>query len=456
MHPKAKQIIDKINKKIDNNNNNFFYIAHEAERALGLEKLIKNYQVVCFEPDHIANSVNALVVREKKNARQFINETTLIKKGDMIQTFNHFPCTYKIASNKRYKILNPIPKIAKSIEDKFFLPKFLENINIRTPYYKITDLNESAIKNFSSEKIVIQLQKGHTGNSTFIPQSDQELKLLLDQYKGSLVKISKFIEGIPLTINGCITNKGIFISGLQYQITGMTDTFTGKGVSIGNDWGIGNIYKNEYGKQIFDIVSKIGQSMRKMGFFGLFGVDLIVNDDIHVIEINARQTGNIPMQTKLEILNDHIPLILLHISHFLNIEIDLSPENEILPLNGSQIFIRAKEKISIKNSIKSGIYRLQSDNSAIIWENGKPKQFKPDVFFIDEERDMPLIYQNDGYSIEDIINGGFFLFCKPKGLTKEATNELARMQFLESIVQNDLTIKPWVSKAIKKIENYIL
>ncbi|BCX14026.1 MAG: hypothetical protein KatS3mg085_558 [Candidatus Dojkabacteria bacterium] len=454
MDKKTRNLIEKINKKL--NNKNFYYISKEAERGLGLEKLINNYQVVCKENDHIAQSVSAQVFENARNTTELLTKNPKIKEGDVVQTFYHQITLYSKLVQKKCKVLNPNPSFSKIFEDKIKATKFLESAKVKFPKFKITTLDIDSIKSFPAQKMVIQLPKGHTGVGTLILDKSDNIAEKIKNLKGSLVKISEFIDGIPMTINGCITNNGVFVSGVQYQITGIPEACSNEATTVGNDWGLGyKIYKN-HKNEIIRNIQKIGEAMRKIGFYGLFGVDFILNNDVWIIEINARQTANLPMQTKLELQHDTLPLMCLDIAHFLDIDFDYSAPSDLTPLEGSQIFLRAKNDCIVKESLKSGIYRLQSDNSALVWQNNKPVDVKKNIIFLDEEKDMPLVFQNDGYSIDEIQNGGFVILFKPKFSQKTIAEEIARFQFKNSIVQENFKVKPWILKALQKIENYML
>src|SRR5690606_8657927 len=140
------------------------------------------------------------------------------------------------------------------------------------------------------------------------------------KYLGNVVKIAEYVAGDAYTVNACITKKGVFVAGLQYQITGVRELTAGEGSTVGNDFSYANKLGSSIRVKIFEVTKKVGEIMQRDGFRGLFGLDIVVRmGEIYIIEINARQTANIPLQTKLEFLQDKIPLSLINLAEWLGV-----------------------------------------------------------------------------------------------------------------------------------------
>ncbi len=475
MNNKTQELLDKINELTKDNR--IIYFAKDAERALGLENYLDNYYIVCIDESYITQEISKTYpsrifcaqsegIELKTNSTlNLINHPKTIEWLKKVtngkfyaQLFQFNNPTYLNLQNLGGTILNNSATLNRMFEDKLSQTKILHENGILTPKTEVKEVIDDEYNSISKdygEKFVIQLDRAHTGIGTFIITNEDEFNNFKNNYSGNIVKLSEFIEGEPYTINGCVTKNGIFICGLQYQITGYEELTAGKGSTVGNDWSLANSLAEEIKSKIFNETEKIGNIMKEKGFKGLFGIDLIIKDnEIFIIEINARQTANISMQTKLEIQQDQIPLELLHLAEFLGVEVSFSPEERINQLEGSQIFLRAKQdKFQIKTHLDSGIYRLQSDNSAFDWSSGSPER-KEKVIFIDEEKDKPLVWQKDGYSVDQITDGGFVLLVQNQNSIKDKYEEVARMQFQNQIVYNN-KVTPWVIEAMKVLENLL-
>ncbi len=487
MNTNTQRLLDQVNTKLKNMP--LFYFSREVERSIGLENLLENYHIACIEDHYIVDqlikngkSINCL---EKHGIKLDANSSlNLLSSKEILDWMNKItngkefyaqffqpttPAIVKIQSMNG-TLLNNDYKLNRFFENKLSQYQTLKNNAIKIPKGEIVDCsltNYAELKKKYGEKIVIQLDRAHTGSGTFFIESLENWDEFIKNYNGNIVKVTEYISGEPYTLNACIASSKIYISGLQYQITGYSELTDGKGSTVGNDWSYANTINEDLKSRIVDEMQKIGEVMQDKGYRGLFGVDLIVNgDDVKIIEINARQTANIPMQTKIELQSDVVPLSLLHLAEFLNIKIPFEPAKELYNLEGSQVFLRAKEnEFKINNSIQSGIYRLQSDNSARDWKEGG---FKGGVIMLDEDGDKPLIWQSDGYSVENIHDGGLILLVQKVGTIKKRFEELARMQFKSQIVHSGpsggQTIKPtsrvgklapWTLEAMSTIERMI-
>ncbi|MFS8130608.1 MAG: ATP-grasp domain-containing protein [Candidatus Dojkabacteria bacterium] len=478
MNPHTKKLIEQVNLKLKDAP--LFFFSRDMERSLGLESVLKNYYVASIESSYISESLKSVkdgdILTLQDEGVDLKSDSTLeLVKNEKIskwikskapnkfyaQFFHFNQPAISVLEELGGTVLNSSADLNRKFEGKLSQYKVFTDNNIPTPKAVITNISEvtweSLKGDLATDKFVVQEDRAHTGTGTHFVESEPGFLFIKKHLEGNTVKISQMIEGNPYTVNGCVTKKGVFVAGLQYQITGIKALTPGEGSTIGNDWSHG--YKSpteEMRQSIFKVAKKIGEIMQKDGFRGLYGIDLVLNDNkIYVIEINARQTANIPMQTKLEIAQSHIPLALINLAEWLDIDFEISPFEKLSLLEGGQIFLRSKtDGFTIKEELKSGIYRLQSDNAATkrIAEQGEWTM--DEVIYIDEEQDKPLIWQKDGYSIDYIEEGGFVLLVQKKGQIRNKFDEVARMQFKNQIVFID-GISPWIIEAMKAIEDRI-
>lgn len=456
MNKLTQRLIEQVNQKL--NHKKYFYFSKEAERGIGLENLTQNYKVICSNLDGVATQINARVVSPKNSSELFDLDFINLQTNNehfFAETFYHSSTLqYKIKSQNG-TLLNPDSSVSKFFESKLNLNLLLDKLDITHPKSRNLQLLPENLKGLDFP-IVIQLDKSHTGTGTFIVKERSELEFIVNKYKATECKISEYIDGIPVTLNGCITQKDIFINGLQYQITGMLPMTNSLSTTVGNDFTLGSTYLEKYGEKFRQIMRKLGDEMRKQGFFGLFGIDAIIREsEVYVIEINARQTANIPLQTQLELLHDQVPLKLIHIAHFFGIDTS-DIKVELNPLDGAQIFLRSRsDEFKINIGYQSGIYRLQGDNSAIKWENGVPTSQKPNTIFLDESKDKSLIFQKEAYRLDQIDNGGFLMLTQNKLNIRAKSEEILRFQFKEGIVKNG-KIEAWILESLNSIYNSLL
>lgn len=466
MHYYTKKLIEQVNSALDNRS--LIYFARDAERGLGLEKYINNYYIAAIEDGYIVDQLGQKAFSLMKNIQVGTSSTLELvsnaKTIEWVKTITQsqpfFAQLFQFSQPAVHKlealggsVLNNSANLNRKFEDKLSQVKVFSAKGIKFPEYEVVTLKEQTYEEVSElmgdENFVVQINRAHTGSGTFFIKDSIDWDSVINSYSGNEVKISKFVDGDSYTINGCVTKKGIYIAGLQYQITGIPELTHGLGSTVGNDFSFANNLSDNVRTDIFQLAKKVGEVMSEGGFRGLFGIDVLVeNESVYLVEVNARQTANISLQTKLEILNEKIPLSLINLAEWLNIDLEFEPFKEIEKLEGSQVFLRSRvDGFKVSEQLKSGVYRLQSDNAALLMPDSL-------VINIDEEKDKPLIWQRDGYSVEDINQDGFILIAQKLDTIKNSFDEVARLQFDKGVIlsQNGRTIvTPWVIEAMQEI-----
>ncbi len=474
MNKLTENLINRINIKLTEKP--LVYFSREVERAIGLEDYLQNYHIFCVENHYIVNQIEKkelnIYCTDNKNIElkskstidllrneQIQNEINIIgKSGFYAQVFqNSGPIENEIKKLNGIQF-NSSYLLSKKYENKISQYEFLRKAEIPVPTGRITNLsteNYSSLKN-DYDKFVIQLEKSHTGGGTFIIDSQETFDYIKSKFNGNIVKITKFVKGDVYTINGCVTDNGTFVSAPQYQITGVAQLAASLGTTVGNDWSHAKILPKKTQKEILKTMQKLGAAIQFEGYKGIFGIDFIVSDEkIYVLEINARQTANVPLQTQLELKHDIVPQALINLANWLDITLDIKPEGELKFMDGAQVFLRAKlDNVKISTNAQSGIYRLQGDNSAKDFETQRREDALDGVIYLDEEKDKPFIKQKDGYLLNDITDAGVVLLVQANGTIKNLHEELARIQSPFGLVDNG-NVKPWALEALKAVENMI-
>jgi len=468
-------IVSKINSKLGGTK--LFYFTNDPERSLGLEKIVSNYVIVHIDDneyldDFEKHNIKYFCLSKSINlgADFFRSSLKLIKSQEFTNYFNqekahtNYMQTFKISPafelavrNLGGKPVNTSAKLNRLYEDKISQFQIISKLPICLPKTKVSKLDELNYHVLSTDfggEFVLQFARGHTGSGTVFIKNESEFNNIKDTFQRRTVKVSEYISGTPYTVNCCITRQGVVFGGLSKQITGIKKLTPLIGSTVGNDWsnqadfinGI-NVLENE--------ISIIGEKMREDGYLGMFGLDIIVKEDggFVFIEINARQPASIPMFTKMQLMQGQIPLALLHLAEFLEIDykIDIEQYNQdnMRPFNFSQIFVRAQKDCEIKTELQSGIYRLQGDNAGF---DPVIKQQVANVIFLDEQRDKALILQKSAYSIDALQDcAGMLLLTQVPGRIIKQNDEFARMQLNTSAFQKNGVLKPWIVEVLQTI-----
>ncbi len=480
-----KQIVDKeLIQKINDltKDSPIFYITNDAERALGLEKLLENFHIVCIDQtdmvDYMEKDGVKIFCLEKELGKKntvFRNSAKLLKheltkkyinehkgEGGYAMTFKTSSAFKMEAEKLGLKLLNTEPSLNRKFENKISQYESLSNADINFPETIISELEKLNYEELTQKlgEFVVQFDRGHTGSGTVFIKHKEVFDKLVELFPKRTVRVSKKIEGEPYTLNCVITSHGVLLSGLSYQITGVEGLTSQEGGTVGNDFSYPSKLSSEIRVKIKEEAEKIALAMSKDSYLGFFGIDFIVSEDqVYIIEVNARQPASVSYFNKLQIKNSQTPASLYHVASFLGLDFEIdankySDENT-KSLEAGQVFLRntREEPFTVNGDIKTGVYRLQSDNSAMDWDKGEAKE---NTIFLDEDKDKPLIYNEEEYSVETIDEGGFLILTQAKEKEVNTGNELARIQALQRLVDDKGSLLGWAKHSLLAIKNYLI
>jgi predicted ATP-grasp superfamily ATP-dependent carboligase len=476
-------LISKVNTATKNAP--IFFVTNDAERAIGLENVLDNYHIICIDDNDIVgymlNSEVKIFCLEKKLTKLnaiFRNSNRLLQTEEAknhiknnssgkgyLMFFKIAPNLEKTASKMGFDLLNTSSKLNRMFELKIPQYKFLKELNVRIPKTEILvleDANFSKLVKTLGSNFITQFNRGHTGGGTIEIDSQNTLEELKKVFPQREVKAVQHIYGNSYTLNACVTKQGICWGALSYQITGFEECTSKKLATVGNDWTYPTNLSKDIKQKIGQFTKIIGQGMAEQGFAGMFGLDIVVNkkEEPYVIEINARQPASTSMFTKLQLAKGQIPLQLLAICEFLDIDynIDIEKYNSEASdvFDAAQIFIRNKfeNPAKIVGGVKVGAYRLVGDNSAYKWNKGRPT-LRSNVIIIDENKDKPLVLEQKAYSIDN-VKAGILIYCAKEGKIVNPNAEVSRLQANQSLLDKNGKPKTWIQEVIKGLNKYII
>ncbi|MEI6462674.1 MAG: ATP-grasp domain-containing protein [bacterium] len=475
----TSSIVSKINQITKNKP--IFYVTNDPERAIGLESILDNYHIVCIDHN---DSVDIL---EKKGVKIFCLEKKLGKKNAIfrnsfkllthpevqkymdqfgkerfIQLFKPSHQIDLYASQNKLETINPLVELNYKFEHKFPQLEFLKKIGVKFPNSEILDvksLDYSTLVNKYGNGFLIQFNRGHTGTGTRKIVKESDLADIKSSLPSTKVKVCKFIVGKTITFDAVATKKGTYVAGLSEQITGQRHLTQNVFSTVGNNFKTDYFINEAIINKVFEMAQLVGNAMYKEGFRGLFGLDLIVStDDVYLIEINARQPASTSFVNKLLVKNNQTPISLFHLAEYLNVDTDIDPKeyslSNLKSINAGQVILRNTnvKDITIHESVTNGIYRLQSDNSSYDWGKEGPTK-KANVIYLDEDRDKPLVFINEACNVEHMEGAGILLTTVAEGRKVTPGSDVCRIQTLQSIVDEQGNLHPWIIEMILKLKD---
>jgi hypothetical protein len=433
---------------------NIYYICNDVERALGLEKEIPNYHIICIDYNKIVDymqkeGVNVFCLEQEtgKYNQLFRNSNRLlqnklvqeyIKKTNLNNPNPPHIWVFKIANNIEvtaknlgYKILNTTTTLNRKFELKLSQYNLLKDANVNFPDTKIAKLGDIRYSDFKYDKLVIQYDRGHTGSSTVFVKNENDFLNEQSKFPKRMARIAKYIEGDSWTINACIGRKGVSFGGLSYQITGWEKCTAMAGGTVGNDWSMRSRLTDKSLDSMKQIIVNVGNKMSEHGFRGLLGLDFVIDKqgDVFLIEVNARQPASTSMHTKLMQMQGLMPLKRIHLEQF---EEQIEKEEVLIQdfsvLNASQLIMRniKESAIEVNTHIPSGVYKVD--------QNGSFERVR------------------DGWCIDDIRDpdNEVFMLVVDDGHIVSPSGELVRIQTLSNMVESD-RYRKLVDKIYQKI-----
>jgi hypothetical protein len=462
-------------------NKTIFFLCNDPERALGLENILENFHIVCIDNNPFLEILEERKIKyfslaqEEENANPIFRSSSKLLENPKVQQYikKHTPKgtkpqimvfkisfqLEKICKKLGYEILNTTSALNKKFELKISQYNNLKSLVSFFPKTIITTLNKvtyAQLKKNLGEKIVIQYNRGHTGNSTVFVKNEKDFLQERKKFPNRLARIAEFIEGEIYTLNACVTRFGIVYGGISQQITGVEELTSREGGTVGNDWKSSEKFTKKAHFQIKEILERLQKELFKAGYLGLFGIDLILTkrQRVYLIELNSRQPASTPMHTKLMLSEEFIPLQAFHIAEFLckenstyarflnkyfhkglaetNISKYIIEQNKlaIIPIDASQIFLRNTKnyKQTIQKNLEQGIY---------VYLEGTFKK------------------TGQGYNIQDIIPGEYLILSTQIDQNVNTDNEILRIQCLENALDEKGKIKKKIKKILSRINKKV-
>ncbi len=354
------------------------YITRDIERALGMEprgdyyiitnttpyskEIKKRYRdnVYLIESREILDTYDIMILPEV--------EDIIVKHKAKIMVFKNTLHIEELCRERGWEILNPNAKLSDLIENKITQISWLGELSLFLPPYSISIIKDI---NWNNKPFILQWSHGHTGEGTILIQNENDLENIKSKFLQREAKITDFIKGPVFTINIIISDKEILFGNISYQITGMMPFTENPFSTIGNDWSVPKTILSQEQIERFHTMSKlIADKMRGGGWFGLFGIDIIHDeerDNFHILEINARQTASVTYESELQnkIRNNRaygITVFEAHYKALMHEEIDKT----VIEINdGAQILQRYKKninRINIEKIINSGYKVIEYAN----------------------------------------------------------------------------------------------
>ncbi|RMH71958.1 MAG: ATP-grasp domain-containing protein [Gemmatimonadetes bacterium] len=393
------------------------FVTNTIHYAVGLDEILPNFHIICGDDDPVRHLLEPPVLSLTHEMGGFDPDflsTHLILAHHRVRDYlNSLPEPHliyfkptaqieQVVTQNQWHSLMPPAKSSLPLENKLRFFEVAKQLDLPVPGYRIIKLNDrprfQECLLDTGLPVILQMGFSFAGNGTFFIQSEADFARIQEQIKGKTVRISRYIEGLKLTINACVTRFGTVCSAPFYQITGVPELTANPLGSCGNDWRSTPLPPSSIDEMV-RITQNMGNYLATLGYKGIFGLDFVVDsiaNQPYLIEINPRLVASIAFYTQLQVIDDDIPMLALHLLEHLNanyqIDLNALQERYLQPKFRSQIIARNVQPtpVQIKNHHKTGIYTgdrrlrdgvgvrdIHAEHESFLMCHASQREFKP-------------------------------------------------------------------------------
>lgn len=304
------------------------YVTRDPERALGLPLDTPGYFIITnksgFANDAIKNRENVLLVA----ATEPLDTHELLRREETVAflsrlripgilVFKNTPQIERICQERGFQLLNPPAALSARVEDKISQVEWLGDLAQLLPPHRI-----AIAKNirYDGGSFILQFNRAHTGLGTMLITNSEELANIQSKFPNRPARVTAYIAGPVFTNNNVAASHGIMCGNISYQITGLAPFTDNPFATIGNDWGVAKRHlTHDQVTQYREIATLIGDKLRADGWRGLFGIDVIMDEQsgkVYLLEINARQPASATFESQLQSqVRSHAPCVTTFEAH---------------------------------------------------------------------------------------------------------------------------------------------
>ena len=292
---------------------NVLYVTPDIERAMGMTPQ-SHYRIVTAQTPYAAEVKAAYpdFVTILENTSAASDTPSLLKDAEVralalnldagIVVFKNNSLTESIVSSKELHLLNPRALLAEKIENKVSQVEWLGELAEK--YLPAHSIKMGKELTWNKTPYIFQWAHGHTGETTHLIRSEKDVEDIRTTFPERLGRVSTFVQGPSFTVNAVVTADRTLMGNIAYQITGVAPFTDYEFSTIGNDWSLTHsLLSDSELMHIESMVGEIGDRLREDGWRGLFGIDIMRDDEynrIVLIEINARQPAGSVFESQLQ------------------------------------------------------------------------------------------------------------------------------------------------------------
>ncbi|WP_053738913.1 ATP-grasp domain-containing protein [Nocardia sp. NRRL S-836] len=210
--------------------------------------------------------------------------------------------------------------------------------------------------------VVQRRQNNLTGKGTRLATTPGQLAEAVREWGGETLRISSYVDGLPVTVSGCVTRQGTVVSALSHQLVGIPELTPYWGAHCGNQLIADDDLPAGAAARCREVCAAVGDELARLGLLGAFGLDLLVTPDgaVLAVEINPRFQTVVSLVQAQERAAGLLPTLGTHVLAALLPSIGVE-EVRAPCLELSQLVVTAERAGVVRSGVTAGVHR---------WENG--------------------------------------------------------------------------------------
>lgn len=236
--------------------------------------------------------------------------------------------TEKLASEIGADIALPPVALRKRLDSKIETTRVANDAGIasapntlgRADSYEA--LMQLADKAGLGSSLVVQTPYGDSGRTTFFIKSKEDWDKNAEDMKDEDLKVMKYINHMPGTMEACVTRHGTLVGPVQTDITGFAEITPYKGGWCGNDMDP-RIFNLKVRRGLVQMAQRLGDRLYQEGYKGVFCMDFLIDTDDgtpYLGELNPRISGASPLTNLISAHYGGVPLFLFHLLEYLDVD----------------------------------------------------------------------------------------------------------------------------------------
>lgn len=364
------------------------FAGRDPHYAIGLEPLLRSYRVISVEDAPAlevlaSRGVQTFVLRTRSSEPAARTTQSLLENDSIVQFLDTRPDTQLLVFKTSYAIellcrrhgwglLAAPAGLARRWENKVMFRQMAAAHGWPQPPGLVVELAKADYAGLAGrlgEHFVLQAAHGYGGARTYDVQNRADFDAAQRALRVPEVRATAFIQGRPLTLNACVTARGVAASLPFSQATGMPCLTRYRLGSCGNDWSAAPLHEVDP-VPFVALADRVGTALGEAGFKGIFGLDFVLGEDgtTYLIEVNPRLVASIALYTQLELVEGRLPLLARHILAHLDPDADRAPlDLHQAAVTGAQLILHNvnNRAIRVKGRPMTGVYRWSREEGGL-------------------------------------------------------------------------------------------